>query len=111
MEYILNILETSLNRYFNSLAQTGYVNDRQCYDLLLFTFLTEFLQEFIVTEEDYQKISRIITCLQQESCMIPYKSYVKAIEASKTYLYNQPIRITEDNITRISQEQNIRLVN
>lgn len=111
MEYIFNILESSLNRYFNSLAQTGYMNDKQCSQLLLLTFLTEFMQEYVVTEEDYQKISKIITCLQQESCMIPYKSYVKAVEASKTYLYNQPIRITEDNITRISQEQNIRLVN
>ena len=111
MEYIFNILESSLNRYFNSLAQTGYMNDKQCSQLLLLIFLTEFMQEYVVTEEDYQKISKIITCLQQESCMIPYKSYIKAIEASKTYLYNQPIRITEDNITRISQEQNIRLVN
>lgn len=111
MEYMSNILEVSLNRYFNLLSQTGYINDKQCSKLILLIFLTEFIQEFIVTEEDYQKISKILTCLQQSSCMIPYKSYITAIEASKTYLNNQSVRITEDVIIRISQEQNIRLVN
>lgn len=105
-------VETALSRYFTHLSQFGYMNEGSVNKLILLTFLRDFLEEYIVTEEDYQTISRVLKCLEQSSCLIPYTSYIKAQEAiGNSYLYNQPVRITQDDIIRQSQDQEIRIVN
>lgn len=112
MEQLDNITLTAVNRYFTHLSQFGYMQDNKVGQLLLLTFLHKLLDNYVLTEEQYNLVMSKINCLEMNSCLIPYESYIVAKQPSKTYLRNTPVRITQDDILRVSQKkQHIRLVN
>lgn len=110
MEGIDSLAQQSLVRYFNVLENTGYVKDKSVNQLILLQFLSDFLngyQEYI-TEEDYNLINNIITCLTN-NCLIPYRHFKESFPVQRYYLINQPIRITEDSDIRDTQKFDLRL--
>lgn len=114
MEQFDIILNESLDRYFNVLSKTGYVNSDNVDKLMLLIFLQEFLTEceYIITEEDYNLINSIINCLSDSSCLIPYRQFKQPSEPLVGYINNVLIRITEQDDERIVvQDGEIRLVN
>lgn len=111
MEYLDNITIQALYTYFNALPKVGYISDKKVYQLILLVYLSDFLEEYPITEDDFKKISRIITCLQQASCIIPYSQYVDNREPIEAYIYAQPIRTTEDTDIRTTEAINVRVVN
>ena len=114
MESFDNILAQSLNRYFIILQHTGYINDQTTFKLVLLSFIEEFLNKYqgYITEEDYNKISRIVSCMADNSCLIPYGEYKKPSPILVNYVYNIPIRISETDFIRNTEpEETLRLVN
>lgn len=73
MEF-LNMVSSSLEKYFSLLSHTGYKSYNDVNKLLVLLFFEEMLcgpmSEFI-TKEDYKLIHSSIECLYG-SCMIPY---------------------------------------
>lgn len=72
-----NIIHQSLHNYFNTLEKVGYVNDVKTSQLLVLTFIYNFLQEYseYITEDDYRLIQSIIDCMIQTNCLVPYDKY------------------------------------
>lgn len=108
-----NIAQQSLVRYFNVLEKTGYVNDSSVDKLILLQFLNDFLNGFqeYITDKDYALIEKLINCLTDTSCLIPFRHYKEARPVNKYYVSNQPIRVTEDitdNTIRTTEQGNLR---
>ena len=114
MESFDKLLAASLNRYFTVLEHIGYIKDQDTYKLVLLGFIQEFLEEFsyYITQEDYNKISNIVSCIADSSCLVPYIEYKKPSESLNNYLLNIPIRIAEANDLRQTEsKQVLRLIN
>lgn len=117
MDDLNNITFDALYRYFKVLESIGYVNDTDVNKLLLLQFLQEFLLEYqyYITEEDYTYIEKILQCFSQTSCLFPFREYKRFSVANPNYVYNAPIRITEeglDNGIRYTEDNEyVRLVN
>lgn len=69
-----NITNEALNRYFNSLSQTGYMNYNNVYYLLILTYIQEINQEEL-SLEDKNIVRKALDCLYGNSCLIPYINY------------------------------------
>ena len=77
MEYLDNILQESLHRYFTVLEKTGYIKDSDVNKVLFLSFIQEFLDKYnyYITEDDYNTIDKIINCMSGVSCLITYKQF------------------------------------
>lgn len=114
MEDINEITYNALDRYFTVLQHTGYVPQRDVNKLLLLQFIQEMLDQYsdYITADDYNIIARIVQCLSDSSCLIPYIEYKQNTFPITGYVRRIPIRITEDYIIRHTEiEDNMRLVN
>lgn len=113
MEYLDNILQESLHRYFTVLEKTGYIKDSDVNKVLFLSFIQEFLDEYnyYITEDDYNTIDKIINCMSGVSCLIPYKQFKELSIPMVNYVYNIPVRITEDDILKHTESEELRLVN
>lgn len=113
MHELDNTIYESLNRYFKTLSQFGYINDKKLTELITLIFFNQALYEFqgYITEQDYKNMDRILTCFQLTNCLIPYDKYLLAVQESPTYLFDTPTRITEYNEVRIAQHGAVRIVN
>lgn len=99
----------SVERYFNILPLTGYVPYDKVDRLVAYMFLEEILYgqfALFVNEKDYRTISHALDCLYG-TCMIPFPDYRKGIDLKALRRYNQ-YRITETDILRSSEEDNLR---
>lgn len=107
---ITNDVYNSISHYFETLRHTGYKPYSEVYNLLAYMFIEEILtgpMSFFITEEDYNIINKALYCLYG-SCLIPYPTYLKGIEAIRknaSYRY----RITEDSILRKTEDLFLRL--
>ena len=107
-------LYSSMSSYFNTLSQLGYKDYKSVYKLLAYTFIEGLLtgpMRFYITESDYRKIGRALSCLYGSTCLIPYPQYVNEdtifgkLEDLPFILpriteIGSDIRITEDNEIR-----------
>ena len=114
MESFDNVLAWSLNRYFVILEHTGYINDQMTFKLVLLSFIEEFLNKYqgYITEEDYAKVNKIVSCIADNSCLVPYGDFKKPAPILVNYIYNTPIRISETDFIRNTEpEETLRLTN
>ena len=75
MQTLNNELLNSLNIYFCSLSQFGYINYSDVNKLIVILFLGEILEGLfndLIEEDDYKSITNAINCLLGTSCIIPY---------------------------------------
>lgn len=82
MEELVN---TSLERYFNALSKLGYKSYSEVDKLLVFIFIQELLDsecESFITEDDYKAINQALCCLYGSSCLIPYPEYKSSASLS-----------------------------
>lgn len=113
MDNLLNIAYKGINNYFNTLATLGYKNHKETDKLLLLLFLEEFINgpfSSYIDEEDYNTINNVLYCLYGSTCLIPYPEFNSGTSLIQT-LNSDNLRITEDNLIRISENEFIRLVN
>lgn len=77
---MVNQLYDALNRYFNTLSNTGYVKQSSVEKLFVFSMIEELLcNDFraYITESDYQYIVQALYCLYGSDCLLPYPDYYK----------------------------------
>lgn len=100
----------AINKYFSVLEHTGYKPYNEVEKLFVFLFIEELLtgpmSEFI-TEEDYDIISNSLYCLYG-TCMLTFPTYKEGVSHIRNNGFDN-YRITEDNIARRSEDNNIRV--
>lgn len=72
------LVNTSLERYFNALSKLGYKSYSEVDKLLVLIFIQELLDsecKTFITEDDYRAINQALYCLYGSSCLIPYPEY------------------------------------
>ena len=118
MEDLNKFTATTLDRYFEILKYKGYIPENQTNKLILLQFLQELLQEYpyFVTEQDYTTIERIVQCLSDSACLIPYREYKQVSMPLINYVTSSPVRITEtmedtEYLRHTEAEDALRLVN
>lgn len=106
----------SLETYFKTLENTGYMRYDNVFSLLALLLVDDFLNTELstyVSEEDYKTIGNFLYCLFGKNCLIPYPQFIKEIPQIGTILPHwggvQPFRITEEGIYRNTQKGNPRL--
>lgn len=103
---------TSINRYYNILSHTGYLEDSQVNKLLLLVFITELFQDdfsWFMSDDDYSRLMGIIDCISKSTCIVPYTKSAIHIKPVKNYLEDIPSRVSETNIIRLTESDLIRL--
>lgn len=115
MEELDNLTYEAFTRYFSVLEKTGYIKDSEVNKLLLLSFIQKFLKEYqyYITEEDYNIISRVISCLSGSSCLIPFKQYKQlSIPIDEVISTSINVRLsTEEDVRNIQEGNGVRLVN
>ena len=104
----------SINRYHQVLKRTGFIGDQEVYKLFILSFLDDLFKEdfsWYITEEDYELIDNLITCLSKNSCIIPYTKVASHTEPIKNFLEDIPTRVSENNVIRLAEVDVLRLVN
>lgn len=107
----------ALTEYFTYIEQTGYMRYDKVMSILGLLLVDTFLNtdfSYLITEEDYNVMSRFLYCLYGKNCLIPYPQFCKEIPQLGTVLPShrgiQPYRITEDDTLRfIELGENIRI--
>lgn len=82
MEELVN---TSLERYFNALSKLGYKSYSEVDKLLVLIFIQELLDsecKSFITEDDYKAINQALYCLYGSSCLIPHPEYKSSASLS-----------------------------
>ena len=84
MEELVNI---SLERYFNALLKFGYKSYADVDRLLMLIFIQELLDsdcKSFITEEEYMTIHKSLYCLYGSTCLISYPEYIANTSISCT---------------------------
>lgn len=72
-------INTSIERYFNALSNTGYMPYSDVYKLIVVIFADELLNgeyKRFVTDDDNTLIHKALYCLYGSSCLTPYPEKV-----------------------------------
>lgn len=108
---LTNDLYNSISKYFTTLTHTGYKSDKEVSQLLVLSFIEDFLSgpfSLYVSEEDYKAIDKMLYCIYG-SCMIPYPDYKIGVELPINIGFNE-YRDTEDDILRNTELGELRVV-
>lgn len=100
----------SVERYYNTLENTGYIPDKELFKLLAFIFIEEILYGELsqfVTERDYNSINKALNCLYG-TCMVPYPDYLKGIDYKAERLLDE-YRYSETDIIRFTETDDLRV--
>lgn len=105
-------VSSALDRYFNTLAVTGYRKQSDVDRLLVFTFINDFLNSDtadFITEADYQLIDRALYCLYGSTCLIPYPEFINYNNTLQARINRGMIpRYNEGNSVYITEDGNVR---
>lgn len=110
-DQITKLSQVALERYFKVLSQFGYKSYSEIKKLLTLLFIQNFLQLYwqYITEEDYDQINKVLEYLYGSTCLIPYQ-YYKTYQASKNTNSGNNIKVTEDMLSRSTEEQSVRII-
>ena len=109
----LNILTfNSLDKIFNALNKTGYLNHCTINSTLALIYLCDILNNYsqYVSEEDYLCIINAIQCLSDSSCFIDLPNFDDL--KNKPSNTNNPFepRLTEDSLVRYYENNSLKLL-
>ena len=99
-----------IDGYYKMLEKTGYVKHSTVTRLLLYEFLTEFVNNtcFFITEEDYVKIDSLVRKLfTNGGCLLPYPVFCTNRVKLAGYGADGNVRITEDAYNHDGRSGNI----
>ena len=68
-------INTSIERYFNTLSHTGYMPYSDVYKLIVIMFVDELLNgeyKRFVSDDEHTVIHKSLYCLYGSSCLTPY---------------------------------------
>ena len=72
-----DLLYNACVRYFTSLGNYGYRNEKEVKKLLFYVFIQELVNttSIVISEEDYKDIENALYCMYGTTCLIPYPDY------------------------------------
>lgn len=94
-----NKMLSVVDRYYLALESTGYVKHSTVEKLLIYEFITEFVQNtyFFITEEDYNIIDSVLRKLfANGGCLFSYPVFCANRVKLSGYAADGEVRITED---------------
>ena len=94
-----NKMLSVVDRYYLALESTGYVKHSTVEKLLIYEFITEFVQNtyFFITEEDYNIIDSVLRKLfANGGCLFSYPVFCTNRVKLHPYAADGEVRITED---------------
>ena len=105
------IISEALNKFYKTLSYTGNVSAKTTTQLLLATYLRDFLEDYqgLINEEDYNAISKVLDCMYG-TCYMPYSSYNKMLPAPVFYVQKYT-RLSETSQLRLSEQGEMRELN
>lgn len=114
METIDEITHSAIERYYNYLDNVGYISNEDTFRVLLLSYINHLVQDFFmyITEQDINTIYRVLNCLSK-SCLIdpPDFSQVASILKDSNYGSQRELRVSENDIQRISEDDILRSAN
>lgn len=74
-----NQIFNSLDQYFKTLSNYGYMSYDHTYDMMLMIIIQDIITKFacIITQEDYQMMSSLLESKYGTSCLMPYPEFRK----------------------------------
>lgn len=102
-------LSNSIDRYFHTLSNIGYINDSTIEKLIVFAFADDIINGIfgeVISEKDYMTINNSLYCLYNTSCLLPYPQYYEEVTLPLHNKFSR-FRITEINDLYRSTEDNI----
>lgn len=112
MNELINLLESSINKYFDTLSLVGYKDTKSLYNLLALVFIEEMMNNslsYFITEDDYRCIINFLYSVSG-NCIIEFPKF----ENTNDYLgdINKEFvsRLTEDSLMRITEDSILRKV-
>lgn len=112
MDNLLKISTESIIRYFKTLSIFGYKSYNEVYKLIALLSIEDFLNifDFYITEDDLRDICKAVSCLYGSTCLIDFIKCNIEDSISHDILYDFNIRDTEDNNSRITEQEVLRKV-
>lgn len=113
MDKILEISKEAIVRYFTTLSQFGYKKYSDVNKLIFLISIEELLTgelSYFIDEKDYNSIINALYCQFGSTCLIDFPIfdvYDTLIHYTKGNLIP---RITEDSILRVTQDENLRVI-
>lgn len=103
-----------LDKYFGALASRGYIKHSTVKRFMLWLFLLEFVEKvfYLLTDEDYNKISRVLDDIFfANNCLLSYENIHSNIKTDDTSIYTAEfsLRATELEMLRKSQMDEFRI--
>lgn len=102
----------ALKDYFNILSTKGYLPDKDTDNVLIYVYINDILNKYdkYITEEEFGIILDLLKCLNKQTCFLTNVIPNKHIASVNNYLLATPIKISEKDIIRITQDVKLRLV-
>ena len=102
-----------MDKYFSMLSVTGYVKRPVVMRYLAWLFLVDLVEKVygLLDDDDYTKINNALICLTSNGCcLLPYV-YQKAdiTWGAPIYMGEFRVRITEDELWRSTQNNEVRI--
>lgn len=105
LESIEKTIIESINKYYDTLKEIGYVNQSNVDKLIILIFIGEIINEFPpLGEKDYNALYKLWDCLAQSNCLISWADYAKYSGIKLNNNSSMRIRIT-DNTIRVANNQ------
>ena len=112
-ELNINLEElNALDKYFDTLKQTGYYKQKDVDKLLVLDYIRELLSDnysYYITEEDFNIIKDVLYCLFGSTCLISYPVFIKNLAVIGSNKRDGNLRITEDEILRKTENDYLRI--
>lgn len=112
-EYNIHLEElNALDRYFETLKQTGYYNYKDVKKLVILDFIRDLLSpnyNVYISEDDYTSIAELLYCFFGTSCLLPYPVFIKNLPIIGVNYTDDDLRITEDDDLRITEDYLFRI--
>lgn len=111
MEQLTEILHKALQRYFHNLENLGYIKDSTVDDILVLEFIEEIFENYyidFITEDVYRILSNVYYCLAKRNCLIDYPQIPNYDEWIHTFNRDDMVRISSEDIVRMSESSQIR---
>lgn len=113
MDELDKVALNGLDRYYNMLINRGYLNNTSTLKLLYVVLMSNFMNSLFsqyIDDKDYKCIMNSLNCMSD--CMIDFIDYPTFKDGIEP-IYNTSLnayRITEDDLLRLTENNNIRIV-
>lgn len=102
---MVDYVNTSLSRYFNTLSNTGYVSKSNTLKLFVYTMIYYLLENDFrgfITEADYNSIVKALYCLYGSTCLIGYPDYYN--NKTRRVMYNGSTSELAYRVSKLEEE-------